>query len=330
MSVLRRLFATSCLCVASGAVADPVPLSGQQLTQAVSGSLIALDTPADVKLPIRFSHDGFMSGEAGELASYLGSAADRGRWWVKGDQLCYKWFRWFESEQHCITVKQDGSRIHWVQDDGKDGTATIVEQGTIAAKAPTGRSFELVAPAAAEPIKPPAAESVKVAVAIPAAPIEPVTGPAAATEKPAAVAVPAIEAPLMPKKPDRAAAAKTKAPLAMLPPAPKKRAAPVHAAVTGLPKSPLPKDAKAVQRPAVDNPVFRVSGVEEDDILNVRSGPSEYHAAVGAIPPSGRGVRITGSCQDDWCPIRHHATTGWVNRYYLVEDAPQAFRQPRR
>ncbi len=69
---------------------------------------------------------------------------------------------------------------------------------------------------------------------------------------------------------------------------------------------------------------FRVSRVVEGDMLNVRAGPSEYHDQVGAIPARGRGVQIVGACRELWCPIRHGSLKGWVNRYYLAEDAGQA------
>ena len=72
--------------------------------------------------------------------------------------------------------------------------------------------------------------------------------------------------------------------------------------------------------PKVAMPSFRVVRVEEDDVLNVRSGPSEYYTPVGRIPPEGRGVRIVGQCVAFWCPIRHGRVSGWVNRYYLAEE----------
>ena len=68
-------------------------------------------------------------------------------------------------------------------------------------------------------------------------------------------------------------------------------------------------------------PTYQVANVEEDDVLNIRNGPSEYHVAVGAIPPSGRGVRIVGTCKAEWCPITHGSARGWVNRYYLSQEA---------
>ena len=45
---------------------------------------------------------------------------------------------------------------------------------------------------------------------------------------------------------------------------------------------------------------------------------------VGSIPARGRGVQIVGTCRELWCPIRHGKLKGWVNRYYLAEDAGQA------
>jgi hypothetical protein len=65
---------------------------------------------------------------------------------------------------------------------------------------------------------------------------------------------------------------------------------------------------------------FRVVGIDDPDELNVRSGPSEYHDAVGAIPPQGRGIHIVGECYETWCPIRLNHLEGWVNRTYLTED----------
>ena len=65
---------------------------------------------------------------------------------------------------------------------------------------------------------------------------------------------------------------------------------------------------------------FRVARVDEDDMLNVRSGPSEEHRVIGIITPRGHGVRIMGPCRADWCPIRHGGVAGWVHRYYLAEE----------
>jgi uncharacterized protein YraI len=41
---------------------------------------------------------------------------------------------------------------------------------------------------------------------------------------------------------------------------------------------------------------YRVVGVEYDDVLNIRAGPSMGYPVVGAIPPGSRGVRLAGHC----------------------------------
>ena len=64
----------------------------------------------------------------------------------------------------------------------------------------------------------------------------------------------------------------------------------------------------------------------EDDVLNIRNGPSEYHDAVGAIPPSARGVKIVGACSELWCPVVHGRAKGWVNSYYLSPEAGSTAR----
>lgn len=85
------------------------------------------------------------------------------------------------------------------------------------------------------------------------------------------------------------------------------------------PSKPAKAAAKRVSKDAPGS--FRVARVESDDMLNVRSGPSEEHKAIGVISSKGRGVKITGPCQGEWCPIRHGGLTGWVNRYYLTEES---------
>jgi uncharacterized protein YraI len=56
-------------------------------------------------------------------------------------------------------------------------------------------------------------------------------------------------------------------------------------------------------------------------MLNVRNGPSADYIATGAIPPDALGVRIVGECVAEWCPISHRGMRGWVNSFFLIEDA---------
>lgn len=125
--MLRSFIFIGTLSIAGAAIAEPVAVTGEELQKAVSGSVVEIDTPLGTKVPMRFGKDGLVSAEAGVLAPVLGSAKDRGRWWVDGDQLCTKWFRWFDAGVRCLTIRQEGARIHWRKvDDGEQGTGTLV------------------------------------------------------------------------------------------------------------------------------------------------------------------------------------------------------------
>jgi hypothetical protein len=100
-------------------------LQGDQLKKAVSGKTVHLATPLGT-LPIRFRVNGTMSGTAGDLAAYTGSAADSGRWWVSSEKLCQRWQTWLDRKIYCFSLRQEGSVVHWVRNDGLSGKATIV------------------------------------------------------------------------------------------------------------------------------------------------------------------------------------------------------------
>ena len=100
-------------------------LQGDTLKKAVSGKTVHLATPLGT-LPIRFRMNGTMSGTAGDLAAYTGSAADSGRWWVSSEKLCQRWQTWLERKIYCFSLRQEGGIVHWVRNDGLSGKATIV------------------------------------------------------------------------------------------------------------------------------------------------------------------------------------------------------------
>ncbi|AGK57260.1 hypothetical protein HYPDE_27903 [Hyphomicrobium denitrificans 1NES1] len=111
-------------------------MNADAIKATLPGSVLKLDTPLGTVVPIKFDDNGLMSGDAGQLASYLGSQKDRGRYWLAEDRICYKWFRWFSGEQHCLAIQRDGQRIFWQRDDGETGTATLEEQRKAAPKPP--------------------------------------------------------------------------------------------------------------------------------------------------------------------------------------------------
>lgn len=67
-------------------------------------------------------------------------------------------------------------------------------------------------------------------------------------------------------------------------------------------------------------PQYRVGGVASNDVLNIRSGPDAGSAIVSTIPPDGGGIRMTGSCSGNWCPIDYRGAQGWVNRRFLTSE----------
>jgi hypothetical protein len=317
--MLRFVTVVGMLGGAVSAMAEPVRMTGDDIkTVMVPGTQLAIDTPIGTSIPVTISPGGLVSGDAGALGLTLGSIKDRGRWWTDGDKLCMKWFRWFDAKPRCMTLQRDGSKVHWYEGSGESGTATLtVAPSVVVAKAPAKvpQPVVKVAPAPLPRAEEPRVEEVSNDRA-PAAEDSPSSRFATAAlndmlqkdqpEAPAPIAklgVPQAAKP-QPAQPPQVEA--KRAPVEVKPQAPKRE--PVAAAVR-IPKEPYRHE-----------PLFRVSGVEVGDKLNVRSGPSEYHAAIGAIPADARKVRITGTCRELWCPVRHGHLEGWVNRYYLAED----------
>lgn len=408
--MFRPFLIISLLSGTTSALAAPVKLDNDGLKATLKGALIEMDTPLGTKIPVRFGSDGLVSGEAGELAPLLGSARDRGRWWIDGDRICSKWFRWFDAEPQCLSVQQDGTRLFWREDGGKTGTATLVEKAP--APEPQAPQTQVASAVALEPPLPPVAEAKPLAEAGPvkaeAQRPEPlplpirsparseqvrvaVVAPAAASEnEPAPVETASViptssyrekvsDLPMMkfggaglleasarisgaPSTRAEAADADTAAQVpAAAPPLPttrsldKSRTQEGVASTASLPNPKPRPEASAARQPefraarsaesvraasrasgagqtdawtsgrpsgpSIRAPgYYRVRGVKRGDVLNVRRGPAETHAAVASIPPNGRRVKITGGCLGEWCPVRYRRATGWVHSFYLKEE----------
>ena len=108
--------------------AKPVNPADEAIRTLVSGKTVVLDATMGATIPIVFRDNGSMRGTAGSLAAFLGSATDEGRWWVARGRLCQRWNVWLDRETQCLTLRQAGSVIHWVRDDGKSGTARIASR----------------------------------------------------------------------------------------------------------------------------------------------------------------------------------------------------------
>ena len=304
--MLHRIVLVSVLCIASSLAAAPVRLTEEAIRQSLVGSLLEIDTPLGVTIPVRISADGLVSGEAGPLASTLGAAHDRGRWWTDHDQLCVKWFRWFEAQTRCLTLQREGAKLYWQDAEGKNGTATIATpQGPAIASTP--------------PIDTRQGAPLSEATAVPESPAA--TTVAQADDSAHWEAPRFTAADLSMSEAPQAFSRETKL-------AKPEESTPNIRATNRLIASTTPAANAGPARYPVNlatrasswHPSFRVARVSMDNSLVVRSGPSEYHAAIGTIPADGYGVEIVGDCEDVWCPVRHNRTRGWVNRYYLDEE----------
>jgi hypothetical protein len=306
--MLKPVIAGTCLCAAATmAWAQSPGLSGQQISDLVAGATVEIATPAGTKLPVRYAQEGRMSGEARDLAWYLGSAFDTGRWWVAADQLCHKWSRWFNSEPQCMRLSKEGRVIRWRTPDGNSGTAVIavppVAQASALPSLPRLAPKRNMPAAAAEP--PPA-------LAAPPA-------PAGEAQAPAETAGGA-------GRPSQPAADETVATMVRPAPLPAQAVAPAESRPTAAPPAAAPAENRPPQDQAepkrAAQPLFTVANVRHDDVLNVRSGPSPDFDVVGELQPGSRGIAVTSACRSKWCPVQHHATSGWVNSAYLAPEAP--------
>jgi hypothetical protein len=104
-------------------------LSGSEIKKLVSGQRIFLATPFGVELPLIYQTDGDVVGNiSGISAARIFTPRETGKWWVQGNVLCQKWPSWYDGRQFCFALRKIGaSKLSWVRDDGKVGTARIGE-----------------------------------------------------------------------------------------------------------------------------------------------------------------------------------------------------------
>jgi len=314
--MLRHFVAMCWVLFATSAAAEPSALSGDAIRETFAGAIVEVDTPLGVKLPIQYFEDGRLSGEARGLAYMLGAPSDTGKWWVSssGDRLCHKWSKWFDGVLQCLRLSRDGSRILWRRDDGETGTAAISTPSRLATRAPS-----LSTPVSERELprfdSPPSSLASLTAL--------PRVVPREATRQEAALAQ---EAPLTDEPVVQGAV--TTAPILKREPAPVRKA---EAKPLPVPPKDQVRATTAPKQTAMVEPSrasstrltqsFKVWGVAAYDMLNVRNGPSADYMATGAIPPDALGVRIVGECVAEWCPISHRGMRGWVNSFFLIEDA---------
>lgn len=122
------VFSISCL-LSVHAQANGQLLNSEGLRKTVTGKTIFLPVALGVELPIRYRPGGKMTGKISKMIKIIDRSAplnDKGRWWVKNNQLCQKWRNWLDGRSFCYRIKKIGAKkVQWYRNDGKSGTARI-------------------------------------------------------------------------------------------------------------------------------------------------------------------------------------------------------------
>ena len=102
--------------------------ANDRIRQMLSDRKVLLRTHIGAVIPIIYRSNGNMVGQAGNLAFFLGSSRDAGKWWAEKGKLCQRWQIWLDRETHCMSLKEDHGVIYWRANSGKSGTARIVSR----------------------------------------------------------------------------------------------------------------------------------------------------------------------------------------------------------
>lgn len=68
---------------------------------------------------------------------------------------------------------------------------------------------------------------------------------------------------------------------------------------------------------------YRVVGVADDDVLNLRDGPGTEFQVMTELAPHAENIHV-GDCQtnsrgEHWCAVLGQGLRGWANRKFLVQ-----------
>jgi hypothetical protein len=109
---------------------------------------------------------------------------------------------------------------------------------------------------------------------------------------------------------------------------PKERAvAAIASAAQGAAIEPIPlAQATATGAGATSGATYRVIGVAEDDVLNVRQEPDPSSKKLFSFAPGAKNIAGTGPRADKagtpWVEVKFDGGPGWVNRFFLSETKP--------
>ncbi len=295
--------------------AQPAPLSGPDIKSLVSGTKVHLHTPIGTYIPVLYRNDGTLAGRAdGMVAFFLGGSRDEGKWWVTRSKLCQQWKIWFKGKKKCLDIRRKGADFHWSDGKGESGLATIVSRPVVAGSSKRTKEQKRIGSpkGLGGPLpnakKPSISKKHKRSVATVKAPRSPSKKVASVARKNARKA----GASKAQKKQKYAAIIKNKGTAQPSAPITRRSAKAAH-----IP--PLPQKNTRRQL-ATQN--YRVVGVAEYDVLNIRRSPTSKAFIIGEIPPYARSIQSMGPCLGDWCPINFEGRIGWVNQTFLKADSP--------
>ena len=122
----RSTLAVSTL-LASLGFASAQPMGEAEITEAISDRRVLLSTPYGLRLPLRYSSQGSVTGDiSGFSMASMFTPSETGRWWTQEDRLCQQFPTWYDGATFCFVIERIGEdSISWQRNDGLQGTATI-------------------------------------------------------------------------------------------------------------------------------------------------------------------------------------------------------------
>ena len=99
---------------------------------------------------------------------------------------------------------------------------------------------------------------------------------------------------------------------------PQRSTSPLPRAAIAIPQPPVKSSTKPMQKSAsAASSVYCVKGVAAGDTLKVRSGPGPDFILRYGYLPNTCGVKITGKCENGWCPVEYRTYKGWAQKQFL-------------
>ena len=103
-------------------------ISGHEVRKIIQGRTVYIASGYGFEVPVYYGANGSMSGKVGKMPTLVAiksHSSDRGRWWIKGNQLCQRWRTWLKGATYCFRLSREGRKVYWQAHNGHSGTARI-------------------------------------------------------------------------------------------------------------------------------------------------------------------------------------------------------------